>query len=84
MTSILNSSYQKYGKDAPFEDPVVRCDSCQAMIFREKLKELGRCPKCGRKKVRNCDVFSEEEFALMKEKGVDPQFLALFEGIDDE
>lgn len=81
--NVISASFQKYGKDAPFEDPVVRCDSCQTMIFRKELTTLGRCPKCGRRKVRNCDVFSEAEFQRMRDKGVDPDFLALFEGVPE-
>jgi hypothetical protein len=81
--NILNSGYQRYGKDAPFEDPVVRCDSCVRMIFRDELKKHGKCVRCGNRKVRNCDTFTQEEFDLMRERGVDPVFLALFEGLEE-
>ena len=67
----------KYDKDAPFNDPVVRCDSCNKIIKLETLKDLGMCP-CGNRKIRNLQTFSKEEEAQMLEWGVDPTFLALF------
>ena len=67
----------KYDKDAPFNDPVVRCDSCNKIIRLETLKDLGMC-SCGNRKIRNLQTFSKEEEAQMLEWGVDPAFLALF------
>lgn len=67
----------KYGKDGPFEDPVVRCDSCAKLIRTETLRGLGSC-ECGNRKVRNLLVFNDAERAQMVEWGVDPDFLALF------
>ena len=32
---------ERYSKDAPFSDPVVRCDACGKLILVEKLKKLG-------------------------------------------
>lgn len=68
-----------YGKDDPFKDPVLRCDSCAQIVFAEDLKKHGMCPKCGNRKMRNLQQFDEDEFALMKERNVDPVFLKLFE-----
>ena len=68
-----------YGKDDPFKDPVLRCDSCSSLVFAEDLRDHGMCPKCGNRKVRNLQVFDEDEFVLMKERNVDPVFLKLFE-----
>ena len=72
-----------YESDAPFQDPVVRCDSCQRILMVEKLKEMGSCI-CGSRKVRNLKGFNEKEAALMKEWAIDPAFLKLFEPIDSK
>lgn len=73
----------KYSRDAPFEDPVVRCDSCQTLLLCTELRKLGRCAKCGGHKVRNVFSFSEGEWKIMKEEWqVDPEFLKLFEPIE--
>lgn len=72
----------QYGKDGDFNDPVVRCDSCGKMILVSKLKEMGACI-CGSRKVRNLRGYDGKERDLMVEWGVDPEFLALFEQIDD-
>ena len=69
----------KYDKDAPFSDPVVRCDSCSKIVKTEQLRQTGCCPHCGNRKVRNLQVFNELERAQMEAWGVDPAFLAEFE-----
>lgn len=69
----------KYSKDAPFEDPAVRCDSCQTLLLVSDLRESGCCIKCGGRKVRNVFSFTPEERDTMLENGVDPIWLALFE-----
>lgn len=71
----------KYHKDAPFQDPVVRCDSCSEIVLVSTLKKLGSC-KCGNRKIRNLQAFTPEEKAQMEAWGVDPAFLAQFEGVD--
>lgn len=68
----------KYDKDAPFTDPVVRCDSCSKIVQTKTLRELGCCPNCGNRKVRNLTVFNSEELTQMKDWGVDPEFLNIF------
>jgi hypothetical protein len=75
----------KYGKDGPFTDPVVRCDSCQKILFMADIRKVGMCKHCGNRKVRNVRVFNDVELALMMENSVDPSFLALFEeaGVSD-
>lgn len=70
-----------YGKDDPFRDPVLRCDSCSTIIFVEDLKEHGMCLKCGNRKVRNLQTFNDEELAQMKDRNIDPEFIKLFEGV---
>ncbi len=72
----------KYSKDGPFNDPVVRCDACQRLILVEKLKEMGSCV-CGARKVRNVKAFSQKEMKMMKRWDIDPDFLVLFEKMDD-
>ena len=70
-----------YGKDDPFQDPVLRCDSCAELLFAEDLKKHGMCLKCGNRKVRNLQSFNDDEKARMVERGIDPKFLELFEGV---
>jgi hypothetical protein len=73
---------EKYDKDAPFADPVVRCDSCSQIVLVETLKKLGMC-KCGNRKVRALQTLTGEEKAQAIAWGVDPDFLALFEEVSD-
>jgi hypothetical protein len=80
----MEQTIAKYSKDAPFEDPVVRCDSCQTLLLVTKLRELGRCGKCGSHKVRNVFAFTPEERAEMIVWGVDEEFLKLFESVEGE
>lgn len=74
----------KYGArtQRDFEDPVLRCDSCSAMVFKTHLHQLGCCNKCGNRRFRNVLVMSKEEMEILKEKGVDPDYIALFEGVE--
>jgi hypothetical protein len=67
-----------YESDGPFNDPVVRCDSCQRILMVAKLRDIGGCI-CGSRKVRNLKGFDDKEEALMKEWEIDPAFLRLFE-----
>lgn len=66
-----------------FNDPVVRCASCQQLITRKAIRKLAHCPKCGNRRVSNLRSFTEEEEKWMKEHNVDPDFLALFETVED-
>ena len=45
----------------PFSDPVVRCDSCQALVKRETLHKLGCCNECGNKRMRNLTIFNDKD-----------------------
>ena len=65
-----------------FQDPVVRCMDCNKILKREVLHIIGKCPHCGAIKCRNLQVYNSEEAGQMKEWGIDPDFLALFEGIN--
>jgi phage FluMu protein Com len=62
-----------------FNDPVVRCVECQKLIFKEAIQMRGKCPQCGCRKVRNVMNLTQSEHKLMIHKGVDPEFLILFE-----
>ena len=73
----------KYGKEDGFNDPVVRCTECSKVFARETLRDKGMCPACGNKRVRNCLTFSETEMESLKNSGVDPDFIALFEGVEE-
>jgi len=65
-----------------FLDPVVRCDSCQALIKRTTLRKVGSCDKCGNKRMRNLTVFNEDEKAQMEGWGFQ-EFVAQYEEVPD-
>jgi hypothetical protein len=71
----------KYDSGA-FCDPAVRCTECQRIIFQAEVEAIGRCPNCGCRKVRNIVTLSDSEQKLMKNKNVDPEFLAEFEVVN--
>ena len=75
---------EKYDVDGPFMDPVVRCCDCSSLIFREGIQKAVGCPRCGNKRIRNVLSMTEEEMGKLKKKGVDPDFIALFEGYDED
>ena len=64
-------------------DPVLRCDSCQALVRRATLHKLGCCDGCGNKRVRNVDVFNLKEKEQMEKWGFE-DFLKNFEVVADE
>lgn len=53
-----------------FLDPVLRCDSCQALVRRATIHKLGACGVCGNRRMRNLSVFSEEEKKQMEGWGL--------------
>lgn len=69
--------------DDEFTDPVLRCDSCQALLRRKTLHKFGACNKCGNKRMRNLTVFNDEEKAQMEEWGFQ-DFVNEYEAVDDE
>jgi len=73
----------RYSKDAPFTDPVVRCDSCNKIIRTETLRKLGMC-ECGNRKIRNLQTYTQDEGKKMAEWGIDPKFLELFQAVGNE
>lgn len=74
---------KKYDTLGPFTDPVVRCDSCQALLKRNSVQKTGMCSKCGSRRIRNLSVCDEKEMAQMKEWEIDPDFLALFGEVNE-
>lgn len=90
MTDIVSSDamdvFLKYGKDSKqFNDPVVRCDSCQKLIFRKDIQKYGLCSGCGNTRVRNVLVLTPDEMCQMKrwagDGEIDEDFLKLFESV---
>ncbi len=83
---VIVTPEQKYSKDAPFCEPVVRCDGCAELILLETVKTIGMCPKCSSTKVKNVRAMNEEEMENCKkwarEKIIDHQWVALFEGME--
>jgi len=80
----MKKDLPKYDVDGPFMDPIVRCCDCAKIIMREAIKKFGSCPSCGNRRVRNVLSMTPEEFEKLKEKNIDPDYLALFEGVEDE
>jgi len=73
-----------YGKDAPFNDPIVRCVDCQEMLFRTQLQKVGCCKKCGSRRVKSVLTLNDKEIDILKEKEIDPEYIALFTPIEEE
>ena len=77
---------QKYSKDGPFVEPLVRCDACQELILLMKLKEVGMCPFCSNTRVRNVRTMPQADMEKVQQwvadGKVDPDWLKLFEGYD--
>ncbi len=67
-----------------FKDPVVRCDSCAKLVLVETIHKNKMCNHCGNLRFRIVSNFSEVELEKMKEKNIDPKFLALFKEVPDE
>ena len=68
-----------YGKDGPFNDPVVRCDKCSKILLLEKIRQDGVCPHCGARRIRNLLAYNDEELSQMKRWAVPNEFIALFQ-----
>lgn len=63
-------------------DPVVRCDSCQALVRRSTIHVHGSCDKCGNRRMRNVTVFSEDEKKQMEQWGLH-EFVAEFGAVHE-
>ena len=69
---------EKYGKDGPFVDPVVRCDKCDKILLKTSLAIRGMCD-CGNRRVQNLLGFNLWEWFKMKFIWkIDPEFLKKF------
>lgn len=77
--NLLKRDKSRYSKDGAFSDPVVRCDGCHKLVRIEAIKNVGCCPNCGNKRVRNVLVFNQEELEQLKEWKIDTEFISLFE-----
>lgn len=64
-------------EDPGFTDPVVRCDSCQALLTRAVIRTHGACTKCGNRRMRNVTVLDEVEKKQLEDWGF-AQFVAEF------
>ena len=78
-----------YGRE--FNDPILRCDDCQALINRNQLRKFGCCNKCGNRKLKNVQLIKQEEMWALRNHTyfkdgfeVPGDFLELFEGVPDE
>jgi len=74
----------RYHPDTPFADPIVRCTECQHLLLRGGIKKYGYCVHCGCRKVRKVQTMREEESHWCKKNNIDPEFLALFQEIDED
>jgi hypothetical protein len=68
-----------YSGDEDFNDPVVRCCDCQALITRDAIRDAGSCLKCGARRFRNVLNMTGGEHEALAASGIDPDYLALFE-----
>ena len=69
--------------EGEFNDPVLRCDSCNQLVKRTTLHNLGACGHCGNKRVRALDIFNEDEKAQIEEWGFQG-FLKEYAEVSDE
>jgi DNA-directed RNA polymerase subunit RPC12/RpoP len=74
----------KYSKEAPFTDPVVRCSSCGVLLLHDTIQKYGCCKKCGNRRVTNVRIMTDKEMQSLKAKGGMEDFIAIFEGVDDD
>jgi len=65
------------------DDPVLRCDSCNRLVKRTTLHQLGACGKCGNKRVRNINNMTDKDRKKIKKWGFD-KFLEKFEAVPNE
>jgi hypothetical protein len=53
------------------------------LLLRTTIHELGCCSKCGNKRIKNVRILQIDEMARLKEWNVDPEFIALFEQVEN-
>lgn len=81
--AMSKGKYSYLNKEA-FPDPVIRCDSCHVLVHRKHVHTMGCCPECGNRRFRNVLTLKENEMEKLKEWKIDPEFIALFEGVQLE
>ncbi len=69
--------------DRGMTDPVVRCMSCNKLIFMSAVRTMGCCSSCGNKRVQDVRTLSVDEMAKLREKKVSEDFLSKFEEVPD-
>ena len=62
-----------------FNDPIIRCESCQELLLRATVSEIGCCSRCGNRRVKNVNILQPDEMEKLKKWKVDPEFIVLFE-----
>ena len=67
-----------------FNEPVLRCDSCNKIVSKGTITALGLCNHCGNKRFRPVDVIGELELMQIKKLDGSEAFLELFEEVPDE
>ena len=67
-----------------FNEPVLRCDSCNKIVIKNAITTLGLCNHCGNKRFRSVDVISELELIQIKKLDGAEAFLELFKEVPDE
>ena len=74
---------KKYHEDGPFMDPVIRCYSCGEIQKTIDFVKKGKCFKCESRRCRNINTLSEMDYIKCMNWGIDADFLALFEKVDE-
>ena len=78
----LARALDKYSKDGPFNEPLVRCDSCAELILTSDLRKRGMC-ECGNTRVRNVLTVKEKEMPILQKLAddgkLDPDWLTMWE-----
>lgn len=62
-----------------FDEPILRCDSCNKIVVMRTIRDLGLCNHCGNKRFRSVDVISELELMQIEKLDGADAFLELFE-----
>lgn len=77
--SDFNKACEKYSREGSQLDPAYRCCSCRTINTGKQLAKFGFCTNCAKRRFEEIKMMSKEEAAKLKEQGVDPLFLLLFE-----
>lgn len=60
------------------KEPVLRCLSCHALLTRKTITKMGRCNKCGMRRVTTVQMLSDTEKEELLNKGVDKAWIDEF------